>query len=113
MMRNILHGYFMGKTLEPPDFPSIHKRAKEIVEQDTVLAYAIGTELRKRLVGRSSEINRQELLSRLAYSSWNQFIELDAKKLDPRYTQYVLDLVTDTLIVGYDILTERIRLGND
>lgn len=93
----------------PPNFPSIHKRAAEIVEKDTILAYAVGNELRKRLVGRTQETARAELLSRLAYSAWNRFADLEKVKHDPRYTQCVLDLITDTAILAYDILTEKGR----
>lgn len=99
----------MAKAGDPPNFPSIHKRATDLVKNDAVLAWAVSAALRKSLIGHSAEVSRYELLSRVAYDAWNRFIELDTVKHDPLYSQRVLDLVTDTLIVTYDILTDTKR----
>lgn len=101
----------VDKAPPPISFASIHKRAKEIVENDTMLAYAVGVELRKRLVGRPSNNIKHDMLSRLVYGVWNRLIELqDLRDTgDPKAAQEFLDLVTDSLIIGYNILTEKER----
>lgn len=91
----------------PADFKAIHKRAAELVDKDTMLAYAVGNELRRRLVGHTKQSNRHEMMSRLVYGAWNGFCDLEEKaRNNPKYMQNMLDLVTDTLIIGFDILTE-------
>lgn len=92
----------------PPDFESAHKRAAEIVEKDTMLAYAVATELRKKLRGYTKATARHELMSRLVYGTWNTLSDIEIRKNDPRHMHHVLELITDTLIIGFDILTEQI-----
>lgn len=89
------------------DFHSIHKRAAEIVENDTMLAYAIGNELRRRLVGYSKDSARHELFSRMAFGAWNAFAALDQDRHNPHYVRDVIALLSDTIIIGFDILTDR------
>lgn len=93
----------------PVDFKSIHKRAAEICEQDTILAYAVAKELRKRLVMRPSEEIKQEMMMRLCYTFYNNLIEIQAHADDPKYAQHFLNMVADTLIVGFDILNDKLN----
>lgn len=95
---------------QPPDvdFKSIHKQAAELCEHETMLAYAVAKELRKRLVGRTSEHVKHELMSRLVYTAYNSLVELEPHKGNPKYLAMILDLAADTIIMGHDILTERI-----
>lgn len=93
----------------PVDLSSVHKRAEQIVAHETVLAYAVSVQLRKHIVGRKGEI-KYELLTRLAYESWNRFQTLQAQADQPTYTRAVLDLISDVTLSGYEILTDaRIR----
>lgn len=97
-------------TDKPPEFQTIHKRAAEIVAKETILAYAIATELRKRIVGRTKEASKFDLLSILGYTAWNRFAEIKRRgDNDPKYLQNVTDLLAETIIVAHDILTERGR----
>lgn len=100
----------MGGVIDgPPDFKAIHKRAAEIVDTNPILAYAISAALRKRLVGRDVETTKHDLLTNLAYSAWNKLTDIQAQPNDPKYTVRMLNLVTDTLLIGYDILTESYK----
>lgn len=94
---------------QPPlDFKSLHKRAAELCEEETIFAYAVAKELRKRVVGRKSESLKQDLMQRLIYTAYNSLIELEPHKDNPKYLAMILDLAADTIIMGHDILTERI-----
>lgn len=97
-------------TDKPPiDFKAVHKRAAEMVETDTVLAYAIAKELRKRVVGRDSEQVKFELLSQLAYATWNDLIDIQQRGGDrPESIKTMLEIFSEALIFGYDILTDKV-----
>lgn len=88
-------------------FRSTHKRAAELVEKDPTFAYAVSTALRKRIVGRDVNDAKYELLIHLAYSAWNKLGDLQADPDNPKYTVRLLNLGVETLMLGYDILTER------
>lgn len=91
----------------PESYKSVYKRAAEIAEKDTMLAYAVGNELRKRLVGHSKEKSRQELLSHLAYTAYNNLLDLQNQSGRPEYNKMLLDLIVDTVIMGHAILTDN------
>lgn len=93
----------------PPDFKAIHKRAAEVVEQDTIFAYAVAKELRKRVVGHDSEQVKHELLSQLAFTTWNQLVDIQQRGGErPEGIKTMLEVFTEALIFGYEILTEKI-----
>lgn len=90
-----------------PNFSYINKRAAEIAEKDPMLAYAVGRELRKRLVGRTSEVNMHEMLRHLAFTSYNNFLDLEESKGHSRYNEMMLSLVSETIVYAYEILTDK------
>lgn len=90
------------------DYKSLHARAADLVKTNTVFAYAVAKELRKRLVGHESGIVKQELMERLAYSTYNSLIDIQSKSNDKNYNTRILCLISETAILAHDILTERI-----
>lgn len=97
--------------IKTPDFKALHHEAAIIVKSNPLLAYAVTKELRKSLVGRESEAVKHDLLSHLAIDTWNEVARLQQKPNDHNYTRNILELFTETLILAYDILTERIGYG--
>lgn len=97
----------------PPDFKAIHHKARELVETDMVLAYAVAKELRKKLVGRESDAVKHDLMAHLAKSTWNEVAKLNGSENEPFYISRVLELFTETVILAHDILTEKIGYGSE
>lgn len=100
----------VDQTPKPPaGFQTIHSRAADLVENDPTFAYAISNQLRKRATGRGNDVYRQEMVARVVFGMWNSMIELEHQRGSPKYMQHFLEMLSDSLIVGFDLLMDKYR----
>lgn len=93
---------------QPPNFKAIHKRAAELVKNDPVFAYAVAKEIRKSVVGKNSENIKLQMLSRIMADGWNTLSDLTQHHQNsPQYSEAVVAIAADHLIVIFDILTDK------
>lgn len=90
------------------DFKAIHKKAAEIVKNDPMLAYAIANHLRKSVIGKKADDVQYDIIVKILSSAWNRMLDIEPYKQDVKYPSLIIDLVSDTMVTIYEVLTERL-----